>query len=151
MHILDVFLLVLLSDFDISASRLQVDCYDVAELIVVGGEGEIEDVGDVVVAKNEHNCEHAAIKLYVINLQNPLQTPVEFCVDTFHIGNGDLLVQDHLVEGDDEEGVQEAAVEDSQTDHATDEAEVVEMLGVDGRVGVDLEGVVVVGRVFKQA
>lgn len=37
-------------------------------------------------------------------------------------------------------------MEDGETEYSADELEVVEMLGVDGRVGVDLESVVVVLR-----
>lgn len=39
-------------------------------------------------------------------------------------------------------GVEEATVEDGEADSATDEAEVVEVLGVDAAVGVELQRVV---------
>jgi hypothetical protein len=42
-------------------------------------------------------------------------------------------------------------MENGKTDHTTNELEVVEMLGVDARVWIDLKGVVVVGGVFKEA
>lgn len=42
-------------------------------------------------------------------------------------------------------------MEDSQTNNATNESKVVEMLGVDSRVGVDLKRVIVMSRVLKQA
>ena len=76
---------------------------------------------------------------------------MEVCVHTFHILQSNLLAQNHLVEGTDEERVQEATVENSETDDASDELEVVQMFGVDAGVRVDLEGVVVVGGVFEEA
>lgn len=42
-------------------------------------------------------------------------------------------------------------MENGQTNDPTNEFEVVQMLRVDTRVRVDLEGIVIVGRVFKQA
>jgi hypothetical protein len=42
-------------------------------------------------------------------------------------------------------------VENGQTNDPTNEFEVVQMLWVDTRVRVDLEGIVIVGGVFKQA
>lgn len=41
-------------------------------------------------------------------------------------------------------------MENCQADHATNEFEVVEMFGVDARMRIDLESVVVVRRVFEQ-
>lgn len=74
----------------------------------------------------------------------------------------------HLVERGDKVGIEEATVEDGQTDNTANEAEVLDMLGVDTRlyhqvsqvpkmanflctyVGVDLKGIVVVRRVLEQ-
>jgi hypothetical protein len=42
-------------------------------------------------------------------------------------------------------------VENGQTHHAADEAEVVEMFRVNGGVGIYLKGIIIVCRVFKQA
>jgi len=75
---------------------------------------------------------------------------VKLSVDTLQIGQRNLLFQDHLVERDDKVGVQETPVEDTQTEDSTDELEVVQVFRVDSRVGVDLEGVVVVGRVLEK-
>jgi len=75
---------------------------------------------------------------------------VKLGVYTLQIGQRNLLLQDHLVERDDKVGVQETPVEDTQTKNSTNELEVVQMFRVDSRVGVDLEGVVVVCRVFEQ-
>jgi hypothetical protein len=41
-------------------------------------------------------------------------------------------------------------VEDSQTNHSADELEVIEMLGVHARVGVNLQGIIIVGGVFEK-
>lgn len=76
---------------------------------------------------------------------------MEVGVDTLHVLQRDPLLQNHLVKGANEECVQEAAVENGQTNDAANEFEVVEMLGVDAGVGVDLKGIVIVGRVLKQA
>lgn len=75
---------------------------------------------------------------------------MQILIDTFHILQRDLLPQHHLVEGADEEGIQEPAVENGQANHPTDELEVVQVLGVDAGVGVDLQGVVIVGGVFEE-
>ena len=42
-------------------------------------------------------------------------------------------------------------MENRQTDNATDELEVVEMLRVDARVGINLQGIIIVGGVFEKA
>ena len=41
-------------------------------------------------------------------------------------------------------------MENTETDTSSDEFKVVEMLGVDTRVGIDLKSVIVVGRVLEQ-
>ena len=52
-------------------------------------------------------------------------------IDTLQVSKGDFLPQDHLVEGGDEVSVKESTVEDTQTETAPDELEVVQVLGVD--------------------
>ena len=42
-------------------------------------------------------------------------------------------------------------MEDGETNDAANEFEVVEMFGVDARVGIDLKGVIIMGGVFKEA
>ena len=76
---------------------------------------------------------------------------MEIRIDTLHILEGDLLPQDHLVESSNEEGIQETAVENGQTNNTTNELEIVQMFGVNTGMRVDLESVVVVRRVFEQA
>jgi hypothetical protein len=130
-HSLDVFLLVLIGDLDILPIRLQINRDRLSESLILGGEGEIQDASDIIV-------------------KHPRQIAVEIRIDTFHILEGNLLPQDHLVKRTDEERVQEASVEDGQTDDTANEFEVIEMLRVDARMGIDLKGVVVVSRVLKQ-
>jgi hypothetical protein len=146
-YILNIFVLVLVRDLNVIASWFQLDADSLTESLIVGRKGELQCVGNVVVPtfislapNNDENI-----------LQHPFQVTMKISIDTLHILECDLLSQDHLVEGTDEEGVQEAAMEDGQTDNTSDELEVIQMLGVDSRVGVDLKSVVVVRRVFEQA
>lgn len=71
-------------------------------------------------------------------------------IHTLQIGQSDLLAKDHLVEADDEVCVQEPSMEDAQAEATANELEVVQMLRIDARRRVDLEGVVVVRGVFEQ-
>ena len=75
---------------------------------------------------------------------------MQLSIYTLQISQRDFLLQDHLVEGRDEVGIQEATVEDTQTQAATNELEVVQMFRVDTGCRVDLEGIVVVGGVFEE-
>lgn len=76
---------------------------------------------------------------------------MKVCVDPFHICKRHFLPQDHLVESANEECIEKASVEDSQAYHSADEFEVIEMLRVDSGVRVDLQGIVIVSGVFKEA
>ena len=75
---------------------------------------------------------------------------MEGLVDTLEIGDGDLFAEDHLVEARNKEGVKEASVENGHSDDATNKLEVREVLGIDVRRRVDLEGVAVHGRIGEQ-
>jgi hypothetical protein len=75
---------------------------------------------------------------------------MEFTIDTFHISHSDLFGQDHFIKGDNKEGIEESAMEDGETHDTADEFEVVQVLGIDTRVRVDLQRIVVVRRVFKK-
>jgi len=70
---------------------------------------------------------------------------VEVSIDTLHIRQNYLLPQNHLVKRSNEEGIQKASVEDGQTDYTTNELEVIQMLGIDAGVRVNLKGIIVVG------
>ena len=71
-------------------------------------------------------------------------------IDTLQIRDGHFLLEDHLVERCDEISIQESSVEDTETQAAPDEREVVQVLRVDTRRRVDLQRVVVVRRVLEQ-
>lgn len=79
------------------------------------------------------------------NVQHPSQAPMQRLVNTLEIGDGDLFAENHFVETGDEESIKEAAMEDCHANDASNEFEVGEMLGVDIRGGVDLEGVAIHG------
>ncbi len=131
-HEVDVLLLVLVGHVDVAAAGDEILDRDDAETLIIGGEGLLEDASrDVVV-------------------EHPLQGAVEIGIHALHVGEDDRLAQDHLVQGSDEEGVQEAPVEDGKAHHAADEFEVIKMLGVDARVRIDLQGIVVVRRVLEE-
>jgi hypothetical protein len=75
---------------------------------------------------------------------------MEISIDTLHILEGHLLPENHLVEGSNEKCVQKAAVENRQTNNSANKLEVVQMLRIDARMGIDLQRVVVVRRVLEQ-
>lgn len=41
-------------------------------------------------------------------------------------------------------------MKNSQTDHTADELEVIEVLGVNARVRINLQGIIIVGGIFEQ-
>ena len=84
------------------------------------------------------------------DVQHPGETAVKLSIDALEISQGDLLAKDHLVECGNEVRIQEAPVEDTKTQAATNELEVVQVFGVNTRCRVNLQGVVVVGRVLEQ-
>jgi len=129
--LLNVFLLVLVRHFNIPAVLLQVHNDLLTKSLIIDREGRVDDVSDIV-------------------LHGPGECAVELSIDTLHVGQSDPLLEDHLVECTNEECIQEAPVEDSQTDNATNELEVSKMFRVDAGVWVNLEGVVVVCRVLEQ-
>lgn len=75
---------------------------------------------------------------------------MEFGVHTLQIRQCYFLLQDHLVEGGNEVGIEESTMEDTQTKTSADELEVVQMLGIDAGSWVDLQGVVVVCGILEQ-
>jgi hypothetical protein len=76
---------------------------------------------------------------------------VEFGVDALQICQSDLLLEDHFVKTDDKVCIQESTMEDTKTKTSTNELEVVQMFRVDTGCRVDLERIIVVGRVLEQA
>jgi hypothetical protein len=75
---------------------------------------------------------------------------VQFSIDTLQVLQSNLLLKDHLVEADDEIRIQEATVEYTEAKASTNKFEVVQMLGIDAGCGVDLESIIVMGRVLEK-
>jgi hypothetical protein len=71
-------------------------------------------------------------------------------IHTLQISRCDLFLQNHLIEADNEVGVQEPTMEDTQTQAPTNKLEVVQMLGIDARCRIDLEGIVIMSGIFKE-
>lgn len=130
-HEVDVFLLVLVGNLDITSAWLEVLHISHSESLIFGGEGLLQNTLDRVI-------------------EHPLKTAVEVGIDSLHIGQCNGLVKHHLVQCTNEECIKETTMENSKTDYTANEFEVIEMLWVDSRVGVDLESVVVVGGVLEQ-
>ena len=84
------------------------------------------------------------------NLQNPCQVAVQVLINTLHILKCHLLPEHHLIERTNEERIKETTVEDSQPHNTPNELKVVQMLWVHAGVRVDLQGIIIVGGVFKE-
>lgn len=76
---------------------------------------------------------------------------MKLCIDTLQIRKSHLFLQNHLVKANNKVRVQETAVEDAESKTTSDELEIVKMLWVHPRRGVDLQSVVVVRRIFEEA
>lgn len=85
-----------------------------------------------------------------MNSQHPCHPTVQLYINTLQIRQGHLLLEYHLVEANDEVGIQETSMEDTKTKASSNEFEVIQMLRVNARCRVNLKGVIVVGRVFKE-
>ena len=89
-------------------------------------------------------------RAYGADLQHPLERSVQLGIDSLQIGKGHGLAKYHLVQARHEIGIQETPMEDGQPHNTTDELEVAQMVRIDAGCGVDLQGIVVVRRIFKQ-
>ena len=118
-YLLDIFFFVLVGHRDVPAVGFQVDGLDVTELLIVDGEGLVQDIGDIVI-------------------QHPRQILMILFVHTFHICDIHFLAEHHLVESTDEERVQEPSMENSQAHYSADELEIIEMFWVDAGMWIDL-------------
>lgn len=142
-------LLVLVGDYDILSTGHKINRFALAKLLIVYGECQVDDALNIIVPET---CQSPRIKITgVCNLQHPRQIAMELFIYTLHILHQNLLPQHHFVESADEERIQEAAVENRQADDTADEFEIVQMLGVDAGVRVDLKGIIIVGGVFEKA
>ena len=74
---------------------------------------------------------------------------MQFRIHALQTRQGDLPLQNHLVQANHEVCIQELAMEDSKADTTSDKLEVVEVLRVDPRCRADLEGIATVLRVFE--
>lgn len=71
-------------------------------------------------------------------------------INALQIRKCNFLPQNHLVEADNEVSIQEAAMEYGKAHATTNELEIVQMLRVYTRRGIDLEGVVVVRGILEE-
>lgn len=76
---------------------------------------------------------------------------MQLCIHAFQVRQRDPLTEDHLVQASDKVGVYESAMENGETEATSDELEIVQVFWVDTRCWIDLKGIVVRGRVLKQA
>lgn len=111
-NLLDVFSLVVIGHFNVSTARLEVNSDLLTKDFILDTEVLEDNVLDRVV-------------------KSPAQSAVEISIDTLHIGKADLLAKNHLVEGTNEESIQEASVENGKTYDTSNELEVAKMLRVD--------------------
>jgi hypothetical protein len=72
-------------------------------------------------------------------------------INALQIRQCHLLPQDHLIEADDKVRIQETTMEDAQTQTSPDELEVIEMLRVHPRCGVDLKCIFMVRGALEEA
>jgi len=63
---------------------------------------------------------------------------VEFGVHRLQVRQGNLFLQDHLVEANDEIRINETPVEYREAEASSDELEVVQVFGVNARSRIDL-------------
>jgi len=69
-------------------------------------------------------------------------------IHTLQISNCDLPLQDHLVA--DKVDIQESPMEDTQAKATTEKLEMVQMVWVDTRGSIDLEGITIMGGRFEE-
>ena len=140
-------MLVLVGNFDVFTAWLELDADSFTESLVIGRKSQFKRIGNVVVTARVS----FGLTIAMSYLQHPLQVTMEISIHTLHVLQGDLLPQNHLVKRSNKEGVQETAVENGQTNNTTNELEIVQMLGIDARMRIDLECVVVVCGVLEKA
>jgi hypothetical protein len=76
---------------------------------------------------------------------------MEISIHALHVSQSNLLPENHLIKRSNEKRIEEATVEYRQTNHPTNEFEVTQMLGIDSRMWVDLERIIVMSGVFEEA
>jgi hypothetical protein len=72
------------------------------------------------------------------DLQHPAQGTMEISINSFEINQRHVFPQNHFIKTRHKVGIEESAVEDSQTKTSPYEFEIAEMVGVNARGVVDL-------------
>jgi hypothetical protein len=120
---LDVLLLIVVGDLNVSPIGLQVNCLDLSKALIFCGECRLYDTRDIVLPARWSVIFGTVSR--IVDSQSPGQGPVEISIYTFHVCKSNPFPQDHLVESADEECIKKASVEDGQTNHSADEFEVI--------------------------
>ena len=103
----------------------------------------------VGVGRGVNECDPLREK--VQNAQHPGKALVQLVIDGLKILQVHLLAEGRLVKSRNEIRIEEPVVEYGQAEHTSDELEVLEVFRVHARGRVNLEGIIVVGRVLEQA
>lgn len=149
-NILDIFLLVIVGDFNIPSSRLEVNSVLLTKDLILDGKVLENDVINIVLTREMVSQLRFSLQQAQVHSQHPSKSPEIIGIDTLHIRQCNLFPQNHLVECTNEECIQETSVENSKTDYPSNKLKVAKMLGVDAGVGVYLQSVIVDGRVFEK-
>lgn len=75
---------------------------------------------------------------------------MQLSVNALQIRKRHFLLEDHLVECGDEVGIQESPMEDTKTQASSNKFEVIQVLRVDTRRRINLEGIVIVRGVLEE-
>jgi hypothetical protein len=143
---LDIFLLVVFRDRALLAARPEVGRDNLAKLVVLHAERVLDDVRDVVlpvqriraIARERPEELTASKSSSGRSRRRPTPCPTAQS-SSLVCGHATVSIEPsqavsslhHLVKGRDKVSVEEAAVEDGKADDAADEAEVLDVLGVD--------------------
>lgn len=85
------------------------------------------------------DCCQACLTAFVPqDSQHPRETAEEVRVDAFHVLRRNLFPKDHFVKRTDEKGVEEPVMENGESNHPAYEFEMVQMVGVNGTVRINL-------------
>ena len=87
-HLLDVFVLVLVGNFDLVTSWLQFDANSFTKALIVSRKRQLKGIGNVVVPAF---VSFSRIRAQALNSQHPFQIAVEVGVHTLHVLQRDLL------------------------------------------------------------
>ena len=90
----------------------------------------VDNTLDAVFSVERINIFHPGKSAIICYLQHPGQAPEQLSIHTFQICQRHLLLQNHLIETDDEVGIEESSVEDCQSKSTSNELEVVQVLRI---------------------